>query len=107
MAMHIGTEDLMADLRALVSEMEALLKEGGTRLKERLGEAGSALEADLVQAKSRLTELEHDARKRLRHTIRSVDRYARDNPWQMSGASLATGLLLGLALGLAIAARRE
>jgi ElaB/YqjD/DUF883 family membrane-anchored ribosome-binding protein len=105
MAMRVETEDLMADLRALVFEMEALLQEGGTRLKERLGDTGAALESNLAEAKSRLNELEREARARLRHSARSVDRYAHDNPWHMTGAGLATGLLLGLALGIAIASR--
>ena|SRR5690242_11747350 len=105
MAMPIATEDLMADLRALVSEMEALLREGGTKLKERLGEAGGALEANLADAKSRLDVLERAAHTRLRRGARYVDRYAHDNPWHMTGAGFATGLVLGLALGLALAAR--
>jgi ElaB/YqjD/DUF883 family membrane-anchored ribosome-binding protein len=106
MAMKIATEDLMHDLRALVAEMEELLQEGGTKLKERLGEAGSALESDLAHAKKRLAELQRDAGRGMRRTARSMDRYAHDNPWQLTGASLATGLLLGLALGLAIGTRR-
>lgn len=105
MAVNIATEDLMADLRALVSEMETLLHEGGAKLKEQLGDAGSALEADLAHAKRRLAELQRQAGWRVRRSARSVDRYAHDNPWQMTGASLATGLLLGLALGLAISRR--
>jgi ElaB/YqjD/DUF883 family membrane-anchored ribosome-binding protein len=106
MAGRIGTEDLTHDLRALVAEMEALLQEGGAKLKERLGEAGSALESDLAQAKKRLAELQQDANRGLRRTARYMDRYARDNPWQVSGASLATGLLLGVAIGLAVSVRR-
>jgi len=106
MAINIATEQLSTDLRTLVEEMEALLQEGGARLKEQLGDAGAALETHLTQAKKRLDELERAAGRRVRRTARSVDRYAHDNPWQMTGASLATGLLLGLAIGLAIAARR-
>jgi ElaB/YqjD/DUF883 family membrane-anchored ribosome-binding protein len=93
-------------LQALVAEMEALLEAGGANLKERLGKAGGALESDLTHAKQRLTELQRDARGRVRRTARYVARYARDNPWQVSGAGLATGLLIGFALGLAVGVRR-
>ena len=106
MAINIATEDLMMDLRALVSEMETLLQEGGAKLKDQLGDAGAGLETHLAQARARLAELQRDAGWRVRRTARSVDRYARANPWQMTGASLATGLLIGLALGLAISMRR-
>jgi ElaB/YqjD/DUF883 family membrane-anchored ribosome-binding protein len=105
MAVNIATEDLIADLRTLVSEMETLLHEGGVRLKDQLGDAGAALEAHLAQAKRRLAKLQRDGSWRVRHTARSVDRYAHDNPWQMTGASFATGLVLGLVLGLAISRR--
>ena len=50
MAAPIDTDDLTHDLRALVAEMEALLQEGGAKLKERLGDAGASLESDLAQA---------------------------------------------------------
>jgi ElaB/YqjD/DUF883 family membrane-anchored ribosome-binding protein len=105
MPINIATEDLLADLRALVSEMETLLHEGGARLKDQLGDAGSAFESHLAHAKGRLAEWQRVGGRRVRRTARSVDRYAHANPWQMSGASLATGLLLGLALGLAISRR--
>ena len=81
MAINIATEDLMMDLRALVSEMETLLQEGGAKLKDQLGDAGAGLEAHLAQARARLAELQRDAGWRVRRTARSVDRYARANPW--------------------------
>jgi len=106
MAISIATEDLVADLHALVGEMEALLEEGGANLKERLGQAGAALESDLAHAKQRLAELQREAGGRVRRTARYVERYVHDNPWQVGGAGLATGLLIGFALGLAVGVRR-
>jgi ElaB/YqjD/DUF883 family membrane-anchored ribosome-binding protein len=105
MAMHVATEDLTADLRALVAEMEALLQEGGDALKERLGEAGDTLEADLAQARKRLASLQRHTGARLRRAAGYVERYARDKPWQTNAASLGLGLVLGLALGLAVRGR--
>jgi ElaB/YqjD/DUF883 family membrane-anchored ribosome-binding protein len=106
MAVPIDTDDLTHDLHALVADMEALLQEGGDKLKESLGDVGASLESNLAQAKRRLIELQGDTNRRLRRTARYVDRYAHDNPWQITGASLASGLLLGLAIGLAVSALR-
>jgi ElaB/YqjD/DUF883 family membrane-anchored ribosome-binding protein len=105
MAIHAATEDLMADLRALVAEMESLLQEGGDALKERLGDAGHTLEADLAQARERLASLQRHTGARLRRAAGYVERYARDKPWQTNAASLGVGLVIGLALGLALGGR--
>jgi ElaB/YqjD/DUF883 family membrane-anchored ribosome-binding protein len=107
MALDLSADDVVADLRKLVSEMETLLEEGGSKVKDRLGEAGSAIESRLQRAKKRLYELEHDAARGLKQTARSADRYAHDNPWQVSGAGLLTGVVLGIIIGLALGSRRD
>ena len=104
---EISTENLVTTLEKLVTAMESLLAEGGSRVKERLGDAGSALESHLRHAKTQLEQLEHGASRRLRRTARSVDRYAHDNPWRVGGASILTGVVLGIAIGLALGSRRD
>ena len=104
---EISTENLVTTLERLVSAMESLLAEGGSKMKERLGDAGSTLESHLRHAKTQLQHLEHRASRRLRRTARSVDRYAHDNPWRLGGASILTGVILGIAIGLALGSRRD
>lgn len=104
---EISTEQLVADLHQLTSDMELLLSEGGSIVKDRLGDAGSALESRLRHAKSRLDHLGRDTSRKLKRTARNVDRYAHDNPWQLGGASIVTGVVLGIVIGLALASRRE
>ena len=105
MALDVSANRLVTDLRTLVLEMEGLLQEGGNKLKERLGDAGAGLESHLEHAKKRLLQLEREAYGNVAHTARSVHRYARRNPWQLGAASLVTGLVLGVAIGMAIASR--
>jgi ElaB/YqjD/DUF883 family membrane-anchored ribosome-binding protein len=104
---EISTEALVGELQKLVSDMEALLAEGGSKVKDRLSDAGNALESHLRHAKTQLEHLQHGAGRKLRRTARSVDRYAHDNPWQLGGASIVTGVVLGIAIGLALGSRRE
>jgi ElaB/YqjD/DUF883 family membrane-anchored ribosome-binding protein len=104
---EISTENLVTTLQKLVSAMESLLAEGGNKVKERLGDAGSTLESHLRHAKTQLEQLEYGASRRLRRTARTVDRYAHDNPWQLGGASILTGVVLGIAIGLALGSRRD
>jgi ElaB/YqjD/DUF883 family membrane-anchored ribosome-binding protein len=104
---EISTDQLVADLRKLTSDMELLLAEGGSIVKDRLGDASSALESRLRRAKSRLEHLGRHTSRRLKRTARDVDRYAHDNPWQLGGASIVTGVVLGIVIGLALASRRD
>lgn len=71
------TEKLMADLRTVVRDAEALMQSAAAESGERLQEAGdSAKEA-----------------------AREIDEQVRRNPWAAVGIAAAAGLLLGLLLG--------
>jgi ElaB/YqjD/DUF883 family membrane-anchored ribosome-binding protein len=107
MALDFSTDQVVADLRTLVSEMEALLAEGGSKVKDRLGDAGAGLESRLRHAKARLARVEHEAGRKFRRAAQSADRYAHDSPWQVGGASLLTGIVLGIVIGLTLGSRRD
>ncbi len=71
------TEKLMADLRAVVRDAEALMQAAGAETGERLQDAGeSAKEA-----------------------AREIDEQVRRNPWAAVGIAAAVALVLGLLLG--------
>jgi ElaB/YqjD/DUF883 family membrane-anchored ribosome-binding protein len=81
------------DLRALVSDAEALLRNttnatGGAELQERA-------QATLREMRVRLSALEEQVRER----ARDVDSYVRDNPWQAVAVAGGVALLLGLIMG--------
>ena len=83
---------LADDLRTLVSDAEALLREsasaGSAELQERA-------EATMRELRSRLTALERQVTER----AREVDSYVRDNPWQAVAMVGGIALLLGLIMG--------
>lgn len=71
------TEKLMADLRAVVRDAEALMQSAAAESGERLQDAGeSAKEA-----------------------AREIDEQVRRNPWAAVGIAAAAALVLGLLLG--------
>lgn len=83
---------LTEELRALVSDAEALLRAStGT---EGAG-AREHAEAALEELRARLTALEQQVTAR----ARDVDRYVRDNPWQAIAVAGGVALLLGLIMG--------
>ena len=75
------TEQLMAELRAVVREAEELLR--GNASPERIEELRARAEASLAAARAGLGEM---------------DAHVRNNPWAAVGIAAGIGLLLGLLL---------
>ena len=83
---------LAEELRALVSDAEALLRTStGTANAAEQAHA----EATLAELRTRLTALEQQLKAR----ARDVDSYVRDNPWQAVAIAGGVALLLGLIMG--------
>jgi ElaB/YqjD/DUF883 family membrane-anchored ribosome-binding protein len=87
-----GGGQIAEDLRAIVTDAEALLRStanaGGADVQERA-------QATLQDLRARLNALEDTVRSR----ARDVDSYVRDNPWQAVAAVGGVALLLGLIMG--------
>ena len=86
------TGKIADELRALVSEAEALLRStvsaGTAELEDRAQDT-------LQDLKGRLGSLEQQLNAR----VHEVDDYVRDNPWQAVAVAGGVALLLGLMLG--------
>jgi ElaB/YqjD/DUF883 family membrane-anchored ribosome-binding protein len=83
---------LAEELRALVSDAEALLRSSTGAASAAAQEHAEATMADL---RARLTDLEQQVKAR----ARDVDSYVRDNPWQAVAVAGGVALLLGLIMG--------
>jgi ElaB/YqjD/DUF883 family membrane-anchored ribosome-binding protein len=83
---------LAEELRALVSEAEALLHTSAETVSTAGREQAEATIADL---RKRLTSLERQVKAR----AREVDDYVHDNPWQAVAMAGGVALLLGLIMG--------
>ena len=80
-------EKLVADLSEMVVRAESLLKEAGSEVGGRLGNAGAKLgEAGTVVSDT------------ARYAASATDAYVRDNPWKVLGMAAAVGALLALLL---------
>lgn len=92
----VTTDKLVADLKAVVHDAEALLKATSAQTGEKIQEARARAEDSLRQAKARLTQAEEEALKRARELADATEEYVRDNPWQSVGIAAGIGLVLGL-----------
>jgi len=99
MSNEATTDQLMSDLKTVMSDAEALLKATSNQTGERIQEVRARAEESLRQARERVTQVEQDALKAAREMAEATEEYVRDNPWQAVGVAAGVGLLLGLVLG--------
>lgn len=96
---EVTTDQLVADLKTVMQDAEALLKATSTLTGEKIQEVRARAEESLRQAQVRLTEVEEEALRRAREIAEAADEYVHENPWQSVGIAAGIGLVLGLLIG--------
>src|SRR6202171_2200560 len=91
-----GRKSLVKDFGDVLAEAETLLKQAAAETGERASDLRSEVEAKLMAAKLKLSDLQDDAVDRAKAAARVTDDYVRDNPWQAIGAAAAVGFLVGV-----------
>ncbi len=90
-----AANDIHADLRALVDELEALLKQDGggdtATLQQRVQDR-------LADARRSLDHASHAATGTLRDSAGRVSQVVRDNPWKTAGVVAGLALVAGALL---------
>lgn len=99
MANEATTEQLVSDLKAVMSDAEALLKATSTQTGDRIQEMRARTERTLEQARARVNEIEEEALRAAREVAAATEDYVRENPWQSIGVAAGVGLLLGMLIG--------
>jgi len=95
---EVTTDQLLADLKTVMNDAEALLRATSTQTGEKIQEVRARAEESLRQARQRLSSIEDEALRRAREVADATDEYVRGNPWQSVGIAAGVGLLLGLLL---------
>lgn len=95
----IQRDKLLADMRAVVSDAEDLVRlsagdasEGARALRERL-------QTNLAQARQKLADLQDAASERLRVAGHAADDFVHENPWRSIAIGTGIGLLVGMLIG--------
>ncbi len=95
---EVTTDQLLADLKTVMHDAEALLRATSSQTGEKIQEVRARAEESLRQAKQRLSSIEDEALRRAREVADATDEYVRENPWQSVGVAAGVGLLVGLLL---------
>ena len=87
--------DVTTDMRALVDELEDLLKHADGTDVEALR---TRLRSRLSQARGKLDDASDDTLRRLREQAERMSHVVRENPWQTAGVVVGLAFIAGLLL---------
>ena len=92
----------LRDLGTRIEDLEQLLRRLASEGEQCAGESLDHLRASLGDVQERFMKLDHQVQHQVRRRMRDINRYARENPWQMIGGAAAVAFILG-----ALTARRR
>jgi ElaB/YqjD/DUF883 family membrane-anchored ribosome-binding protein len=93
------TEKLMADLRLVVTDAEALLRATAGQAGNGAAELRTKVEANLARARDGLAQIQDTAVAQAKVAGRHADEYVHENPWRSIGIAAAVGLVVGVLIG--------
>jgi len=92
-----GTRDqLVNDLKSVISDAEGWLRNGSQLTGEELKAAKARFEQTLSSAKTSLIEVEETVVERTKVAAKATDEYVKDNPWKSVGLGAAVGVVIGM-----------
>lgn len=89
-------EQLMEDLRAVVTDAEALLHATASQSGEGVASARARIKESLYTAKARLATAEAALVERTRQAARVTNEYVHENPWKAVGIGTCVGVNIGM-----------
>jgi ElaB/YqjD/DUF883 family membrane-anchored ribosome-binding protein len=93
---NVTTEKLKKELKAVVADVEELLKATANQAGEKLGVARTKAEESLKSAKIWLSKEETVLKAKADSAAKATDEYVRANPWKSVGLGALAGFILGI-----------
>jgi ElaB/YqjD/DUF883 family membrane-anchored ribosome-binding protein len=91
-------DQLLSDLKTVVQDAEAWLRNSGHLTGEEFKAARAKFERTLVKAKDDIIRLEEAVVEKTKATAKATDEFVQDNPWKAVGIGTAVGVVIGLLL---------
>lgn len=92
-------DKLMADLRVVISDAQALLKMTTDEMSEGADDIRSRVKSRLEQAKVDLIELQETGVAKAKAAGHAADEFVHESPWKSIGIASGVGLVIGLLIG--------
>jgi ElaB/YqjD/DUF883 family membrane-anchored ribosome-binding protein len=89
-------EKLISDVKVVVADAEALLKEAASAGGDKAVELREKAIASLRHAREGLQDVQHLMAEKSKAAVRATDDYVHEHPWRAVGVAAAVGFLVGL-----------
>ena len=89
-------EALVTDLKAIVGDADALLKDMASATSEELAVARKSIEARLADVRTRIDDARIVVTRRAGHAADVTTEYVRENPWTVAGVASLVGRIAAL-----------
>jgi ElaB/YqjD/DUF883 family membrane-anchored ribosome-binding protein len=89
-------DQLVADAKTVLEDVEALLDEAATATGQRAHDLRQRASESLSRAKHRLHDAQTAVRDNTRKAAHATDAWVHDNPWGAIGVAAGVGFLVGL-----------
>ena len=94
-----NTQQLTADLKAVVNDADALLKASAGDVSARMSGVRDRLEESVKATRARIAEMEDAVVAQTKAAAEATNQYVHENPWPSIGIAAAAGLVVGVLLG--------
>jgi len=95
----VTRDKLIADLKVLVADADALVRATAGQAGEKVTAARAKAEEALKGVRTRLGTLEGQVRDCGREAAQSTDKFVHDQPWTAVGIAAGLGIMMGMLLG--------
>jgi ElaB/YqjD/DUF883 family membrane-anchored ribosome-binding protein len=89
-------DQLVVDMKAVITDAEELLKATAGAAGERVGAVRARVEETLRNARAKLSDLDDVVIAQAKDTVRATDEYVHEHPWGAVGIAAVAGLLVGV-----------
>jgi ElaB/YqjD/DUF883 family membrane-anchored ribosome-binding protein len=96
---NVTSQQLTADLKAVVNDAEALLKATAGDASSKMNGVRDRLEESVKATRARIAEMEDAVVAQTKAAAQATNQYVHENPWPSIGVAAAAGLVLGVLLG--------
>jgi ElaB/YqjD/DUF883 family membrane-anchored ribosome-binding protein len=96
---QVSREQLIADLKQVMTSAEQFVSANASQSAERIVQARERMEATLREVRAKLDDAQEAVVDRARAAAESTETSIRENPWTAVGVAGGVGLLLGLLIG--------
>jgi ElaB/YqjD/DUF883 family membrane-anchored ribosome-binding protein len=95
----VNKDQLIADMKVVVSDAEELLRATASQAGEKVTALRGKIEDSLAKARATLADAQAAVVEKAKEAGHATDEYVHDNPWKSVGIAAGIGFVIGLLIG--------